>query len=101
MCVFVWTVFFTDVCVCVGGVGLAQWVACLTGYLELPVSREFEPHQRLLLFPSAKNFTLIAQYWLVPGMYLSAIYINKSGLFHNQTKINLYKLNHKLMHVLF
>jgi len=24
------------------------------------VTREFEPHQRLLLFPSARDFTLIA-----------------------------------------
>jgi len=32
--------------------------------------------QRLLLFHWARNFTLIAQYWWVPGTYLSMIYQN-------------------------
>jgi len=30
--------------------------------------RGFEPHTRPPLFPWARNFNLIAQYWLVPGM---------------------------------
>ena len=30
---------------------LAQWVECLTSNRWVPVSREFEPHQRLPLFP--------------------------------------------------
>jgi len=31
----------------------------------------------LLLFPWTRNSTLIAQYWLVPGMDVNVIYINK------------------------
>ena len=31
--------------------GVAQWVARLTHDRWIPVSREFEPHQRPLLFP--------------------------------------------------
>ena len=30
--------------------GVAMWVACLTRNRWMPVSREFEPHQRLPLF---------------------------------------------------
>jgi len=32
-----------------------------------------EPYQRLTLFPWARNFNLIAQYWLVPGTDSSII----------------------------
>ena len=39
---------------------VAQWVARLTRDRWIPVSREFEPQQRPLLFPWARNFTLIA-----------------------------------------
>ena len=42
------------------GDGVAQWVARQTRDRWMPVSREFEPHQRPPLFPWAKNFTLIA-----------------------------------------
>ena len=38
---------------------------------------EFDPHQRLQLFPCARNVSLIAQYWLVQGMELSVINIYK------------------------
>ena len=40
--------------------GVAQLVARLTCDRWIPVSREFEPHQRLLLFPWARNFNLNA-----------------------------------------
>ena len=40
--------------------GVAQWIARLTRDRWIPVSREFEPHQRPPLFPWARNFTLIA-----------------------------------------
>ena len=73
--------------------GVAQWVACLTRTRWMPVSREFEPQQRSPLFPWARNFTLIAKYWLVPGTDSSVIYIRKQCLCHNRTKINKYKLN--------
>ena len=39
---------------------MAQWVACLTCDRWIPVSREFEPHQRPPLFPWARNFTLLS-----------------------------------------
>jgi len=39
------------------------------------------------LFSWARNFTLIAWYWLVPGTDSSVIYISKNCLFHNRTKI--------------
>jgi len=51
-------------------------VARLTRSRWMPVSREFEPHQRLPLFPLARNFNLIAYYWLVPGTDSSVIYIS-------------------------
>ena len=40
--------------------GVAQWVARLTRDRWIPISREFESHQRPPLFPWARNFTLIA-----------------------------------------
>jgi len=42
---------------------------------------EFEPHQRFQLFPTARNFTPIAQCWLVPGMDLSVIYTSRITCF--------------------
>ena len=57
---------------------MALWVARLTRWI--PVSREFEPHHRPPLFPLERNFTLIAQYWLVPGTDSSVIYISKKML---------------------
>ena len=59
----------------------------------MPVNPEFEPHQRLLFFRTAINFTLISQYWLVPGKDLSMDNISKKCLFHNQAKIKDCKLN--------
>ena len=41
-------------------IGVAQWVARLTRDRWIPVSHEFEPHERPPLFPWARNFTLIA-----------------------------------------
>ena len=58
---------------------LAQW---------MPVSREFEPQQKIPLFLCERNFTLIAEYWLVPGTDSSLIYISKHCWFNNQTKMN-------------
>ena len=66
--------------------GVAQWVTRLTCDWWIPVNREFERHQKSLVV------TLIAQYWLVPGTDSSVFYISKI-LFHNQTKINEYKLS--------
>jgi len=40
--------------------GVEQWIVRLTRYRWMPVSREFELHQRPPLFPWARNFTLIA-----------------------------------------
>ena len=58
--------------------GVAQWVACLTRDRWIPVSREFEPHQRPPLFPGARNLTQIGKYWLVTGT--GVIYISKTLL---------------------
>ena len=66
--------------------GVAQWVARLTRDRWIPVSHDFEPHQRPPLFSWARNF--IAWYWLVPWTDSSVIYISKNCLFHNRTKIN-------------
>ena len=60
--------------------GVAQWVARLTHDRWIPVSCEFEHHQRPLLFHWARNLTLIASYWLVPGTDLSMIYLSKKLL---------------------
>ena len=50
----------------------------------IPASRECEPK----LFPRPRSFTLIAQYWLIPGTDSSMIYISKHCVFHNWTKTN-------------
>ena len=42
------------------------------------------------LFPRARNFTLIAQYWLVPGPDLRLT----NSFLHNQTKINSVQTNY-------
>jgi len=39
------------------------------------------PSKATNLFPWARNFTLIAQYWLVPGTDLCEIYISRAALF--------------------
>ena len=39
---------------------VVKWVARLTRDRWIPVSHEFEPHQRPPLFPRARNCTLIA-----------------------------------------
>ena len=54
---------------------MAQWLTSLTYNWWMPISRKFEPQQRLLLFPLARNFTLNAQYWLVQGTDLGVILI--------------------------
>ena len=65
---------------------VAQWVKLLTHNLWMPVSREFEVHQRLPLLPWARNFILIGKYWLVSGMDSSVIYISKNAHFTIQLK---------------
>ena len=45
---------------------VAQWFKHLTRYQWMLVSRKFEPHFRLLLCHWSRNWTLIAQNWLVP-----------------------------------
>ena len=42
--------------------GVAQCVARLTRDRCIPVSHEFEPHQKKTVLPWARNFTLIAEY---------------------------------------
>ena len=59
---------------------VAQWVARLTRDWWIPVSREFEPHQRPPLFTWARNVTLIASYWLFPETDSSVIYMSKKLL---------------------
>jgi len=41
-----------------------------------------------------KLYPIIAWHWLVPGANSSVLYISKSDLFHNLTRINKYKLNY-------
>jgi len=53
---------------------MAQRVALLSQNWSV---MSFKSHQRLLLYPWAKNFTLIAKYWLVPGTDSSVILISK------------------------
>jgi len=45
---------------------------------------EFKPHQKLPLFPWARNYTLIAssKYLFVRGTDLRVIYISKKCFFH-------------------
>ena len=63
------------------GGGVAQWVARLTRDRWILVSREFEPHQRPLLFSLSKklysNCLVLVQ---VPGKDSNVIYINKQNL---------------------
>ena len=40
----------------------------LTNNLKIPSCMSSNPVRDKQLFPSARNFTLIAQYWFVPGM---------------------------------
>jgi len=52
--------------------GVEQWLACLGllwVYVPIPSSLTGLP-----LFPWVRNFTCIAQYWLVQGTGLSVIY---------------------------
>ena len=62
---------------------VAQWVACMT---LKSVSRGVEPHQKIWLFPLARNFTLIDKYWLVPGTYASVIAQRNQ----NKTEMHMY-----------
>ena len=79
--------FFFLIFVCVGGrrrfwgwtyrqegwrgeVGMLAWVVN-DGYLSGVSSN---PNQRLQLFSCERNFTLIAQYWLLPGAKSSVIW---------------------------
>ena len=68
---------------------VAQWVARPTRDRWIPVSREFEPHQRPQLFPCARNFILIAKYLVVPGTDSSMIYISKIVSQSNKNKLVL------------
>ena len=52
---------------------MAQWVAHLTRNQWSHVRCDFDHHQRLPLFPKARNLSSIAQYWFVPGMDSSMI----------------------------
>ena len=69
--------------------GMVQWVACLNS-----ISHEFEPHQRLLLFPWARNFTLIAFSGTNSNVILQP-YLNKSRLSGRLTFLS-YKLPSKM-----
>ena len=62
---------------------------------------EFVPNQKLPLFTWAGNFTLIVQYYLIPGTDSSAMYISKNCLFPNVAKICSYELRLKRMVPLF
>ena len=50
------------------------------------VWHDLEPNHRLPLLPRARNCTLIAQYWLVPGTDLSIIYISRIACFTMELK---------------
>ena len=66
---------------------VALWLACLTWNRWMLVRHEFDPHQRLSLFPLARNLETLptsannTQYWLVSKMWC-----------HNQTTIYMFKL---------
>ena len=72
---------------------MAQWVAHLTRDQWIPVSREFEPNQRPPLFPLSKK--LYSNCLVLVGSrngFERDLHKQKQCLFHNQTKINEYKL---------
>ena len=52
---------------------------------------------RLPLLHWARNFTLIAQDWLILGTDSSVINKSKDSLFHNRTKMNQYRRKIKLI----
>ena len=60
--------------------------AVVSTYDYMHVRHEFKPDHGLQFFPQARNFTLIAQYWLVLGMDFSLIYMNRSACFTIQLK---------------
>ena len=49
------------------GGGVFEWITCQTSIQMITSSMGSNPVRGKLLFPWARNFILIAQYWLVPG----------------------------------
>ena len=47
--------------------GMVEWLTCLTSNLRIASRMGSNPVRDKPLFPRERNFTLIAQYWLVPG----------------------------------
>jgi len=58
----------------------------------IPVSREFEPHQRPPLFPWARNYSHCLVLDGFRNGFERDLRKHKNCLFHNRTKINEYKL---------
>jgi len=53
------------------------------------------------LFPWANNFTPIAKYWLVPKKGFEGELQKQNCLFHNQAKINQFKLTKRQAVILY
>jgi len=51
------------------------------------ISGEFEPNERLPMFPWARNFSLIAEYWLFPDTDSRVIYMSKTACFTIKQKL--------------
>jgi hypothetical protein len=46
---------------------MAEWLTCPANNLRIAGCMGSNPVRGKLLFPQARNFTLIAKYWLVQG----------------------------------
>ena len=65
--------------------------------LRVAIGREFESRKRLMLFVGARDFTVVAKYWLATATGMTEI--SAISLFHNSTNIKWYPLVRALEYV--
>jgi hypothetical protein len=70
--------------------GMAEWLTHWTSNIMIDSRMGSNPVRGMSLFPGARNFTFIAQYWLVPGTD-SKVCLEAYSFLHNRTKINSVK----------
>ena len=58
-------------------------VSMMIHNLWMSVMRESKPNERLPLFPLARNFTIVDEYWMVPGTDSRMTYIRRTKIYIN------------------
>jgi hypothetical protein len=69
---------------------MAKWITRQTINQRTAICASSNPIRGKLLFPLAKNYTLITQYWLVPETDLR-MFLQALSFLYNQTKTNSVK----------